>query len=157
VLLPYDDGAFDLVLSNGCLEHVRETGGDDQRSLEEIHRVLAPEGTFICSHLPNRRSYSEAAARAIGKPLQHYFHRFLYHHNYLYSEDRIRAMAASAGFSVVFLEAYGAVPRNPLSFLPPSIRDDKSFVRGIDWLDDTLAHPLASICQNFAWVGIRRT
>lgn len=43
--LPFDDGTFDLVVSNDVLQHIHED--DVQRSLDELHRVLAPGGTLL--------------------------------------------------------------------------------------------------------------
>ena len=55
--LPFQDGAFDLVLSHEVLEHVR----DDRRALEEMCRVLRPpdpargiDGGRIILFVPNR-------------------------------------------------------------------------------------------------------
>lgn len=62
VKLPFENGAFDAVLSCGVLEHVQEPDG----SLEEIKRVLRPGGTFYVYKLPNRYSYLERIARGIG-------------------------------------------------------------------------------------------
>jgi ubiquinone/menaquinone biosynthesis C-methylase UbiE len=38
--LPWDDGAFDVVASIGCLHHT----GDLSQAIREVHRVLAPGG-----------------------------------------------------------------------------------------------------------------
>lgn len=43
--LPFRDGAYDLVISTQTLEHCRDPG----RVVEEVHRVLSPEGTLIVS------------------------------------------------------------------------------------------------------------
>ncbi len=43
--LPYDDGAFDTVLSFQVIEHIAQTGA----YLSEIVRVLAPGGVFVCA------------------------------------------------------------------------------------------------------------
>jgi SAM-dependent methyltransferase len=43
--LPFDDAAFDLVVSNDVLQHVHED--DVARSLDELHRVLEPGGTLL--------------------------------------------------------------------------------------------------------------
>src|SRR5215210_4587981 len=47
--LPFEDAAFDYVLSCGVLEHVEEGNmpGDEVRSLQEIARVLRPNGIFL--------------------------------------------------------------------------------------------------------------
>ena len=62
VVLPFDDEAFDTVLSCGVLEHVQ----DPDASLEEIRRVLRPGGMFYVTNLPNRYSYTERVARLLG-------------------------------------------------------------------------------------------
>lgn len=52
VELPYEDGAFDVVLSNHVIEHV----GDDAAQayhLRELRRVLAPDGVGYLA-VPNR-------------------------------------------------------------------------------------------------------
>ena len=62
VKLPYPDAEFDAVLSCGVLEHVHQPDA----SLEEIRRVLRPGGTFYVYKLPNRWSYLEKIAKALG-------------------------------------------------------------------------------------------
>lgn len=47
--LPLPDAAYDMVVSLETIEHV----ADDDRFLEEIARVLRPDGRFFCS-TPNR-------------------------------------------------------------------------------------------------------
>jgi ubiquinone/menaquinone biosynthesis C-methylase UbiE len=66
VRLPFSDESFDTVLSCGVLEHVH----DPDASLEEIHRILKPGGTFFVTNLPNRFSYTERIARVLGR----YYH-----------------------------------------------------------------------------------
>ncbi len=70
--LPYEDGAFEAVLSCGVLEHV----GDPDASLEELKRVLVPGGTLYVFKLPNRFSYLEAIARGVARAgiAELYFH-----------------------------------------------------------------------------------
>jgi SAM-dependent methyltransferase len=41
--LPFADGSFDLVYSNGVIHHMPET----RRAIAEFHRVLRPDGTAI--------------------------------------------------------------------------------------------------------------
>lgn len=62
VALPFEDDAFDTVLSLGVLEHVQ----DPDESLEEIRRVLKPGGRLYVYKLPNRWSYLERIAKALG-------------------------------------------------------------------------------------------
>ncbi|HEU4387285.1 MAG TPA: class I SAM-dependent methyltransferase [Blastocatellia bacterium] len=51
--LPFDDESFDLVYSHGVLHHTPDT----QRAIDEIHRVLRPEGTAMVM-LYHKRSYN---------------------------------------------------------------------------------------------------
>jgi SAM-dependent methyltransferase len=66
VKLPFEDGMFDTVLSCGVLEHVE----DPDASLDEIVRVLRRGGMLYITNLPNRFSYTEKAARLLGR----YYH-----------------------------------------------------------------------------------
>jgi SAM-dependent methyltransferase len=66
VALPFETDTFDTVLSCGVLEHVARP----EASVEEIRRVLRPNGTFYVTNLPNRYSYTEKIARMLG----HYYH-----------------------------------------------------------------------------------
>lgn len=50
--LPFEDGAFDVVVSNHVVEHVGDRG-DQLRHLEEIRRVLRPQGRAYVA-VPNR-------------------------------------------------------------------------------------------------------
>jgi SAM-dependent methyltransferase len=156
VLLPYEDQSFDVVLSNACLEHVGDTGGSDVKSLREVHRILRPEGVFICSHLPNRYSYIEQATRFISWAMKKFTGRYFHHHEFLYTRESVDSLAQDTGFAVSGWKVYGAIPRNPLSSIPPSVRDAPAFIRGVDRLDDFLANtPFRMICQNFAFVARR--
>jgi SAM-dependent methyltransferase len=52
VVLPYADGAFDVVISNHVIEHVGDRG-QQQRHVRELARVLAPGGRGYLA-VPNR-------------------------------------------------------------------------------------------------------
>jgi SAM-dependent methyltransferase len=54
-LLPYGDGAFDLVVAFEVIEHL----ADWRAFLQEVRRVLAPAGQLIVS-TPNRLYYTES-------------------------------------------------------------------------------------------------
>ena len=63
IKLPYDNDFFDTIVASGALEHV----AFDSRSLEELHRVLKPDGTLIITYLPNALSYYEIFQERIRK------------------------------------------------------------------------------------------
>jgi len=50
--LPFDDGSFDIVVSNHVIEHVGERA-DQLHHLKEIHRVLRPGGCVYLA-VPNK-------------------------------------------------------------------------------------------------------
>jgi cyclopropane fatty-acyl-phospholipid synthase-like methyltransferase len=138
VTLPFGQGSFDAVASIGVLEHVRETGGDEVDSLNEIRRILRPGGTFMCFHLPNRHSWIDHAARLVGA----------HHHTYRYTPSDIASIMEAASLRVVETERYAVLPRLPLSRLPNSLRWSERFARAYDRLDAFLGRVLPWICTN---------
>jgi ubiquinone/menaquinone biosynthesis C-methylase UbiE len=101
VALPFDDHSFDTVLSCGVLEHVPDPDG----SVQEIHRVLRPGGTFYVTNLPNRYSYTERIARLLG----------LYYHGRLpddrvYTASSAKELLARHGFVVQEFRRVHMVP-----------------------------------------------
>jgi SAM-dependent methyltransferase len=58
--LPYDAGAFDLVIANFVLEHV----DDFPAAIDEVARVLKPGGHFYMA-VPDARSFEDALYRAL--------------------------------------------------------------------------------------------
>lgn len=99
--LPFDDGAFDAVLSCGVLEHVV----DPDASLEEIRRVLAPGGTFYVFKLPNRTSYLEAIARKLGL----YYHGAC-EHDRLYDRRGAVELLRRHGFEILEVQRMNLLP-----------------------------------------------
>jgi 2-polyprenyl-3-methyl-5-hydroxy-6-metoxy-1,4-benzoquinol methylase len=91
VRLPFGSSEFDAVLGLGVLEHVARP----HESLEELKRVLEPEGTLYVYKLPNRYSYLEKLARILG----------LYYHGELpddavYTKRSALALLHGHGFTV---------------------------------------------------------
>ena len=91
VRLPFDEDAFDAVLSLGVLEHVARP----DESLEELKRVLVPGGTLYVYKLPNRYSYLEKLAKAMGL----YYHG-AEPHDAVYSKRSALALLRSHGFEI---------------------------------------------------------
>jgi SAM-dependent methyltransferase len=103
-LLPYEDGTFDVVTSNGVLEHVPQ----EVESLGEIHRVLKPGGMFLIACLPNRASYTEAIQRWLGNTA----------HDRLYTLKSTRTMLREAEFEVLDHAYFFLVPTMLNGFSP---------------------------------------
>jgi len=62
VRLPFEDASLDAVLSCGTLEHV----ADPTASLQEIRRILKPDGRLVIYNLPNLLSWVEVILRFRG-------------------------------------------------------------------------------------------
>ena len=146
VTLPYADGTFDGVASVGVLEHVRETGGSEARSLAEIARVLRPGGVFVCYHFPNRTSWIDWAARRV--PGMH-------RHDVRYTRGEIRRLAEGAGLRVVEIRRYGILPRNSGARLPRGLRTSRALARMWDAVDGALGIPLSLVAQNYGFVAVK--
>jgi SAM-dependent methyltransferase len=144
VKLPFADASFDAVASIGVLEHVRETGGQEQGSLAEIARVLRPGGAFVCWHFPNQWSWIDSIARNVpGK------HRHLYR----YTRDDIRRLVAGAGLELLETRRYGVIPRNTVHRLLGPARD-AAWAAGLwDAADAVLSWPLNLVAQNHCFAA----
>jgi SAM-dependent methyltransferase len=101
VELPFDDVAFDAVLSLGVLEHV----ASPDASLDELGRVLRPGGRLYVFKLPNRSSWLEWLARRLGL----YYHGAL-QHDRVYDVGSARAIVERHGFSVRELRRANMLP-----------------------------------------------
>ncbi|WP_027795698.1 class I SAM-dependent methyltransferase [Paraburkholderia acidipaludis] len=86
-LLPYQDQYFDVVLSSGVLEHV----AFEQKSIEQIWRVLKSDGIFIVTFLPNRSSITENMSRVT---------RNYHGHNRLYRLEEAKSTFLRSGFVI---------------------------------------------------------
>ena len=113
VVLPFADESFDVVLSMGVLEHVR----DDAASLRELRRVVKPNGLCLVFFLPYTLSWTQRLAHARGDR----------YHDHLYSRALVTKLAAGARFHVLRI-AHGqlfpknAVPLRAASVLEPLAR-----------------------------------
>lgn len=143
ITIPFPDQSFDAVVSIGVLEHVRETGGNEIASLNEIHRILKPNGLFIGVHLPNRYSWIEYIARKMNK----------WSHQYCYTERDIRSLTQLTQFQILQIQRYAFLPRNIWSKIPGNLGNLPSFIHIYDTLDRFLAIPFSRICQNYLIVA----
>ncbi len=142
VKLPYADATFDAVFSIGVLEHVREFGGNELESLREIGRVLRPDGLFFCFHFPNRLSWIEALTTVF---------RSRHHHAYRYTKKDVLRLADAAGFRVLGMHRYNALPRNVFASLGWG-RQSGWLARCVDVFDSALSWAFNPFCQNYACV-----
>jgi SAM-dependent methyltransferase len=110
VALPFPDDHFDAVVSCGVLEHVEHPGA----SLDELHRVLRPGGQLLVYKLPNRFSYLERLAKAMGL----YYHG-LAPHDRVYDKRSACDLLAAHDFSV---RAFRRTNLLPLSLTHPRIQ-----------------------------------
>ena len=87
------------------LEHVLDPGA----SLDEIARVLAPQGTLYVYKLPNRFSYLEWAARRLAGRLDMYYHG-REPNDLLYTPASTRALLEDHGYEVRELRLANMLP-----------------------------------------------
>jgi ubiquinone/menaquinone biosynthesis C-methylase UbiE len=99
--LPFEDSSFDTVLSCGVLEHVPDPEG----SLLELRRVLRPGGMLFVTNLPNRYSYTERAARLLGR----YYHGQL-PNDRVYTAGTARGLLERQGYRVAELRHAHMLP-----------------------------------------------
>jgi len=99
--LDYPTDFFDVVTSNGVLEHVP----NELESLKEIYRILKPGGTFVLTCLPNRYSYTEAVQRRRGLG-----------HDRLYSMGAARELLNRQGFRLVRTAYFFMIPTMLIGF-----------------------------------------
>lgn len=138
--LPFNDDSFDMVVSIGVLEHVRETQNTEINSLSEIRRVLKQNGIFICYHFPNKYSWIES----ITKHLQS-----KYNHNYKYTYNDIKKITAICNLQLLEVGRYGMMPRNTFRIAPNNLLLTQIF----NIIDSSLSAFLNLFCQNFYFVA----
>ncbi|WP_438426176.1 class I SAM-dependent methyltransferase [Aquimarina macrocephali] len=119
IALPYEDNSYDIAVSCGVLEHVREFGGDDEKSLSELYRILRNGGCLVIGHLPNKGSWIEAFSRATGRT----------HHTYLYTKSEIKKKVTDAGFEIKKYKRYGFAPKNTIAVFLMRYNEDSKWVK----------------------------
>lgn len=108
VALPFREGSFESALSCGVLEHVPDQRG----SLDELRRVLRPDGLLLVYQLPQEWSYLEFVVRRL---------RLGYAHPHRYTLRGARRLLERHGFEVLSGRRANMLPKN-LTGLPPRAR-----------------------------------
>jgi SAM-dependent methyltransferase len=140
-MLDYSDSSFDVVTSNGVLEHVH----DDVRSVAEVYRVLKPGGMFLVTCLPNRYSYTEALQRL----------RRARAHDRLYTLKGASALLRNGGFEVTAARRFLMLP-TMLNGFPAPLKAAYDRAGPLVWaVNDVLerAWPLCVLASNLMLVA----
>ena len=143
--LPFADSTFDIVFSIGVLEHVYETGGSEERSLQEIHRVLKSESRFLCFHFPNRYQWVEPVGKFLGLT-EHFHYR-------KYTRKNIRRLTENNGFQIEEIGRYNCFPRNQLRFLPDWLKQNTFVIHSFEFMDGIFSRILPWFCTNYYFVA----
>lgn len=133
--LPFEEGAFDVSLSFGVLEHVE----DDVRSLAELHRVTRPGGLLFVFFLPQVLSWTQRVAHLRGNR----------YHDRLYGRRRTRAMLQAGGFEVLDEWHRQLLPKNTVRW---------PWYRQVERLDQLVSShpPLRYLTTDIEFVATRR-
>jgi len=147
VALPHASNSYDAVLSLGVLEHVRETGGTELGSLQEIYRVLKPGGYFFCFHFPNKFSWIEALSRGINRlGVSKYYHR------HRYTTTDIQKLVDATSFSLLETKKYNVFPRRMLCKIPPRFAQSRRIFQAIQSLERVCFQFFGTFAQNHFFV-----
>jgi ubiquinone/menaquinone biosynthesis C-methylase UbiE len=87
------------VISSGVLEHVHENNTTDRECLNEIYRILKPNGYFFCWNLPRKLSLLENICKIRKKD----------HHEILYSDNKFKKILKETGFKLIFFERQDSI------------------------------------------------
>lgn len=101
-LLPFANNSFDVVLSVGVLEHVPH----EEKSLDELHRILRPGGLFFCFYRPQRFSWTQQIARLRGDN----------YHDRLYTHAKVTRLLRNANFSPLDIWQRALFPKNTVRY-----------------------------------------
>ena len=110
--LPFENGSFGAVLSCGVLEHVEEGGGNEDRSLQEIYRLLSQCGKFFIYQLPQKYTWQEMICRCF---------KLGYTHPRRYTLKEIKIKLDKNGFQILRAKRFNLIPKN-LTGMPRCIK-----------------------------------
>ncbi len=98
VKLPFQNSSFSGVCSCGVLEHVPDPSG----SLQEIHRILRPNGYFYLFMFPQKTAWVEKLSEIRGISV----------HPVRYTMAQTHELLAKNGFKVEKLWRFNLIPKN---------------------------------------------
>jgi hypothetical protein len=130
------------------LEHVHQLGGDQQQSVDELMRILKPNGKCFVFHLPNKYSWIEFLVRRWNQ----LFGTKIHAHSRLYTERRFMDLFSGRNVRVLARGRYNIIPRNGMNRLPPSIKNNRAFVSVVNAADTATGRILPMLCQNWFFV-----
>ena len=64
--MPFDDSAFDVVMSSGALHHISHNFEDHERTVREINRVLKPGGRVVIWDITHMIEATAAKMKSLG-------------------------------------------------------------------------------------------
>jgi ubiquinone/menaquinone biosynthesis C-methylase UbiE len=143
--LPFADSTFDIVFSIGVLEHVYETGGSEEKSLQEIHRVLKSGSRFLCFHFPNKYQWVEPSGKFLGFA-EHFHHR-------KYTYRNIQRLTQRTGFQIEEIGRYNFFPRNQLRFLPAWFKQNTLVIHFFEFMEWLFSRLLPWFCTNYYFIA----
>jgi ubiquinone/menaquinone biosynthesis C-methylase UbiE len=143
--LPFADSTFDAVFSIGVLEHVYESGGSEERSLQEIRRVLKSGSHFLCFHFPNKYQWVEPVGKFFGVS-EHFHHR-------KYTHKNIHQLAERSGFQIEEMGRYNFFPRNQLRLLPVWFKQNTLVLHLFEWMEGLFSRFLPWFCTNYYFIA----
>jgi SAM-dependent methyltransferase len=143
--LPFADSTFDIVFSIGVLEHVYETGGSEERSLQEFRRVLKSGCRFLCFHFPNKYQWVEPLGKFLGFA-EHFHHRKYTHRN-------IQQLAQQIGFQIEEIGRYNFFPRNQLRFFPAWFKQNTLVIHLFEFMEWLFSRLFPWFCTNYYFIA----
>ena len=98
-VLPFNDEAFDIIVSNHSIDMLRTNPDRFQQALSEVSRVLRSDGTYMANYHPHRLYVEKTETSVPGTLMGGYFDPQLPNPFYS-SEDEIEQDHARAGLKI---------------------------------------------------------
>ncbi|MDQ5821836.1 MAG: class I SAM-dependent methyltransferase [Actinomycetota bacterium] len=163
--LPFEDGAFDAIVSNSTLDHFDHASEIDS-SIVELARVLRPAGTLLLT-LDNPANPVVALAKVLPRDaLNRLWLRWAdastrigllpYHVGATYGRSRLCSVLRTAGFAVEETTAIVHAPRAVAVVVGQRVRDGSRFLRVLWALEQLERAPTRFLTGHFVAVRARR-